>query len=207
MTRRYILGATCVAALGVSLAANAQDPLDDRFYVAPMASYSFFDEDTFDPDDQVGGQLGIGKTLTEHLALELYAFHFNDVDLDNAGGGANVDTTGYGLSALLFPARDVFPIFGIVGLGEGEHDFDKIGTNSLNDRDSDFVDVGVGFLAPINDFGVALRGEYRYRTSDVDAPGGGEYKFRDNVVSLGLQIPLGAKPQAAPPPPPRARNG
>lgn len=205
MLRKQVVSLAVVAGLGFTAAASADEPLDDRFYVAPMASYGFFDEDSFEPDDNIGAQLSIGKTLTKHLALELYAFHFNDVDADRGlGSNANIDSTGYGLSALLFPARDIFPIFGIVGIGEGQHDFDDntAGPAGLNDQDSDFIDVGIGFLAPINDFGVAIRGEYRYRTSDVDAPGGGEYKFRDNVVSLGLQIPLGAKPEAAAPPPP-----
>lgn len=205
MLRSQFVGLAAVVGLGISTIASANEPLDDRFYVAPLASYGFFDEDTFDPDDEIGGQLSIGKTLTRHLALELYAFHFNDVESDRTAGVDNIDSTGYGISALLFPARDIFPIFGIVGIGEGEHDFDgpaTTGGSALNDQDSDFVDVGVGFLAPINDFGIALRGEYRYRTSDVDAPGGGEFKFRDNIVSLGIQVPLGAKPQAAPPPPP-----
>jgi len=198
------MGLALIAGFGFSAIASADEPLDDRFYVAPLASYSFFDEDNFDPDDQVGAQLSLGKTLTKHLALELYAFHFNDVDTDRIAGVNNLDSTGYGISALLFPARDIFPIFGIIGIGEGQHDFDgpaTTGGSPLNDQDSDFIDVGIGFLAPINDFGIAVRGEYRYRTSDVDAPGGGEFKFRDNVVSLGLQIPLGAKPQAAAPAP------
>lgn len=204
MLRTQIVGLALVAGLGISAVASADQPLDNRFYVAPMASYGFFNEDTFDPDDGIGAQLSLGKTLTKHLALELYAFNFNDVDTDKPGGNSNVDVLGYGLSALLFPARDIFPVFGIVGVGAGQSDFDPAratGGGTLNDQDSDFVDVGIGFLAPINDFGVAIRGEYRYRMTDVDAPGGGNYKFRDNVVSLGLQIPLGAKPEAAPPPP------
>lgn len=203
MLRTQIIGLALVAGLGISAVASAADkPLDNRFYVAPLASYGFFNEDSFDPDDGIGAQLSLGKTLTRHLALELYAFNYNDIDTKKLGSRANVDILGYGLSALLFPARDVFPVFGIVGVGAGQNDFDQRSTGpaGLNNQDSDFVDVGIGFLAPINDFGVAIRAEYRYRMTDVDAPGGGEYKFRDNIVSLGLQIPLGAKPKAAPPP-------
>ncbi len=203
MFRRQFIGLAIVAGLGISGMASADEPLDDRFYVAPLASYGFFDEDNFDPEDKEGIQLSVGKTLTKHLALEIYAFHFNDVDTRSSlvGPDPNIDTTGYGISALLFPARDIFPIFGIVGIGAGEHDFDAVALG-LNDQDSDFVDLGIGFLAPLFDSGLSVRGEYRYRTTDVDAPGGGEFKFRDNVISLGLQIPLGPKPRAAAPPPP-----
>lgn len=186
------------AMLGLASTSWAADEVDDRFYLAPLASYSSFTEDTFHPDEQFGGQFGIGKTLTDHLALELYAFHFGSVDLDNTAGG-EMDATGYGLSALLFPARDVLPVFGIIGIGEGDNDFEDVA--GLGDQDSDFVDLGVGFLAPLTDGGIALRGEYRYRSSDVDAPGGGEYQFRDDVVSLGLQIPLGSKPERSQPEP------
>lgn len=205
MLRTQIIGLVLIVGLGVSAIASATDkPLDNRFYVAPMATYGFFHEDTFKPDDGIGAQISLGKTLTKHLALELYAFNYNDIDTKRGSSPVNVDILGYGLSALLFPARDVFPVFGIVGVGAGQNDFDPAkpipGTGGLNNQDSDFVDVGIGFLAPINDFGVAIRGEYRYRMTDVDAPGGGDYKFRDNIVSLGLQIPLGAKPKAAPPP-------
>lgn len=227
MTGTRLLTGLAVALLGglLPLAANAQDDYDEsRFYMAPMASYSFFDEDTFEPDDETGGTLALGKSFGDHLALELYAFHFNDVDITRSGTGGNFDSTGYGISALLFPARDVFPIFGIVGVGEGEFDFDQVsgfgpGIGNINEQDSDFVDLGIGFLVPVNDFGLAIRGEYRYRTSDVDAVNGGEYKFRDQIVSLGLQIPLGAKPEPAPvvqpapepapppPPPPTDSDG
>lgn len=207
MLGRYLLGGLCLLGLGVSSLAAAQEPTDTRFYVAPLASYGFFNEDTFEPDDELGVQLSVGKTLNKYLALELYSFYFDDVESKRRlGSQANIDVLGYGVSALLFPVRDIVPIFAIVGVGQGQHDFDQrsAGPVGINDQDSDFIDVGLGFLAPINDYGIAIRGEYRYRTSDVDNPrsaGGGEYKFRDNVVSLGLQIPLGAKPQAAAPPP------
>ena len=174
MMNRAIQGLALIAGLAIAgQGLAAQQPLDDRFYIAPLVSYGFFDEDTFEPDDQVGGQFSFGKTLTRHLALELYGFHYNDVDLDRRGGGsADLDITGYGLSALLFPARNLLPVFAVVGIGEGEHDFDGLG-GGFDDRDADFVDFGLGFLAPINDYGVAIRGEYRHRTSDVDAGNGG----------------------------------
>ncbi|WP_353253212.1 OmpA family protein [Salinisphaera sp. PC39] len=207
MIRKSFLGLGAVALLTHAAAGwSADEELDTRFYVAPMASYSNYGEDSFDPDDGYGGQFSIGKNLTEHLALELYAFHFGSSDLDNvsnqaqASGGSEMDVTGYGLSALFFPARDVLPIFGIVGLGEGSHDFDNVFfPQGTGDQDSDFIDIGVGFMAPITDGGIAIRGEYRYRSSEVDAPTGGEFKFRDDVVSLGLQIPLGSKPQKSEP--------
>lgn len=199
MKRSHLLGIALVGALGfMSVASAANDePVDDRFYVAPMASYGFFGEDTFKPEDEIGAKLAIGKTLTEYLALELYAFNFNDVDITRKSG--NIDSMGYGLSALLFPARDLFPIFAIVGIGEGSYDFDQVvpagNPGDINDQDMSFVDLGIGVLIPITDYGISLRAEYRYRTADVDAVNGGEYNFRNDIVSVGVQIPLGAPPE------------
>src|SRR5699024_1469279 len=53
-------------------------------------------------------------------------------------------------------------------------------------------------------YGVKLRTEYRYRSTDVDGNSGDdEYYFRDNVISLGVQVPLGAPPaEPAPEPTP-----
>lgn len=191
--------------------------VNDTIYLAPLISYSDFGQDSFEPNDGFGGQLGLGKAFNEYIAMELYAYHFESVDLEGVGtGDSNMDTTGYGLSALFFPARDILPVFGLVGIGAGEHDFNNTVSPAgidQQDAESQFVDFGLGFIAPLTEYGIALRGEYRYRLSDVDRPAGGEFKFRDNVVSLGLQIPLGAKresrqpmmapePAAAPAPPP-----
>lgn len=196
-----LLALTTLLWAGAS-AAQDNEVEDRRFYIAPMASYSFFDEDSFEPDDEVGAQLSVGKRLTDYLAMELYATYFNDVALERGlGSDANLDTAGYGVGALIFPMPDIAPIFGIVGGGLGQYDFDQrsSGPRGLNSQESEFVDVGLGFLWPITDHGTALRGEYRYRSSEVDAPGGSNYQFRNDVVSLGIQIPLGAKPQPSQP--------
>jgi OOP family OmpA-OmpF porin len=183
------------------------DPTDKRFYVAPMASYSDFDEDTYDTDDAFGGTLALGKTFTKYLALELYGFHFNGADSQiNSNEVEDIDATGYGVSALFFPIRDIFPVFGVAGIGQGEYEFNG-GVLDEGEQDADFVDIGVGFLAPLADMGVdnrydiAIRGEVRWRSYDVESDfSDKEYQFRSYVASLGLQIPLGAK--AEPPPPP-----
>ena len=187
-----LIHAGCAVIILVQLAfgaAHADSQTDTRFYVAPMLSYGFFDEDTFEPDDQFGAQLAIGKNLDRFFALELFGFYFNDIDLDRNGG--DVDTFGLGLDALIFPARHILPAFILLGGGFGEHDFDQTGAN-VNDQDSVFYEFGAGLQIPITHSGIALRGEYRHRRSDVDAPGRGEFEFRDNIVSLGLQIPLGS---------------
>ena len=159
---------TCVAGalgLAVSAGAMAQDnvPQDKRFYVAPMVSYGFFDSDSIgqpddsfgrlnvDNDDSVGASLAIGKPITSWLNLELFGFYFNpDQDLSNGVGSdsaGDADLYGFGLDALFFPARDTFPVYGILGAAWGKKD---VGFSSINgvgvgdDADADFLDAGVG---------------------------------------------------------------
>lgn len=167
--------------------AQTTNGADHGFYIAPMASYDFFDENTFKPDDSLGAQLAIGKNLNRYFALEAYGFYFNDIDLKPSG---NLDTFGLGLDLLAFPARHILPVFAILGGGFGRHNFNNVAAD-VNHQASDFYDLGVGVLIPITASGLALRGEYRYRRSSVDGPGQGNFEFRDNIVSLGLQIPLG----------------
>lgn len=193
MVRKCFSSLGLFVVLGFAASGWAEDRdqnAESRHYLVPMASHSSFNEDSFEPGDNFGIQLGVGEDISNYFTLELYAFHFNSVDLK--ANDTQMDTTGYGLGGLLFPARDLLPVFGIVGIGQGKHDFaDSVFPGEDDTRNSDFVDLGVGFLAPLSGFGMTLRGEYRYRSSGVDAPGKGEYKFRDNVISLGVQIPLG----------------
>ncbi|ROO32780.1 OmpA family protein [Salinisphaera japonica] len=217
---------TCVAGalgLAVSAGAMAQDnvPQDKRFYVAPMVSYGFFDSDTIgggndnfgslnvDNDDSVGASLAIGKPITSWLNLELFGFYFNpDQDLNGQGAG-DADLYGFGLDALFFPARDTFPVYGILGAAWGKKDvgFSSInGTNVGDDADADFLDAGVGYMYTLNDYGLKVRAEYRYRYTTVDSAdvlGSGyeDARYDDHIVSVGLQVPIGAPPQAPAPAP------
>lgn len=184
------------------------DSTDKRFYIAPMATYWNFNEDTLDPDDAFGGTIAVGKTLTKYLALELFAFHFNGADNEGTQFPAveDIDATGYGVSALFFPIRDIFPVFGLASIGQSEYEFN--GGTLIDEQDADFLDIGIGFLAPLADFGIdnrydiAIRGEVRFRSNDIELDfSDDELESRETVASLGLHIPLGAKAEPPPPPP------
>jgi len=191
--------------LGLGIA-NAGDT-DTRFYVAPMVTYTSIDEDTFDPDDAFGGQIALGKRLSKHLALELSYWRQDGADLeDPATSSGEVDEEGYQVSARIFPLPDLASVYITTGVGAGTYDFDQVTTSrnvgDINDQDADFYDLGIGYQVPITQGGIKLRGEYRYRSTDVDQPlGPRDYVFRDNVVALGLEIPLGARPDRAEPVP------
>ena len=217
---------TCVAGalgLAVSAGAMAQDnvPQDKRFYVAPMVSYGFFDSDTIgggnddfgslnvDNDDSVGASLAIGKPITSWLNLELFGFYFNPDQSLNGQDAGDADLYGFGLDALFFPARDTFPVYGILGAAWGKKDvgFSSVnGTNVGDDADADFLDAGVGYMYTLNDYGLKVRAEYRYRYTTVDSAdvlGSGyeDARYNDHIVSVGLQVPIGAPPQAPAPAP------
>jgi len=218
----------CVAgALGLAFSAGAiaqQTPQDKRFYVAPMVSYGFFDSDSSggngalprlntDNDDSIGGTLAIGKPITSWLNLELFGFYFNPDQELNGQDAGDADLYGFGLDALFFPARDTLPVYGILGAawgktdaGVGSVDAGQGPVNVGDDADTDFLDAGLGYMYKVNDYGLAVRAEYRYRYTTVDSAdiyGAGfeDNRYNDHILSLGLQIPLGAPPQAAAPAP------
>lgn len=214
---------TCAIAaagiMGLAASATAADNNSSatRFYVTPMLTTSFtINPNTFNRDENINGlQLSFGKNFGDYLALELYAFHFNDTQIDDKyDSESNVDVTGYGASALFFPVRDLLPVFALIGGGIGTFDFDAVNdalpNNStdikVNKQDSVFYDLGAGLMIPVNDYGVAVRAEYRYRNADVDITSDQSLEFQDHIFSIGLQVPIGApaapkaKPEATPAP-------
>lgn len=209
--------AICLAMFSASVFAADGSSFDNRFYIAPMASYGFFHENTYHPDDQVGVQLDIGKPLTRFLTAELYGFYYNGVDTPTWGPDANANVWGAGASFLLFPIQ-LFPIhanlpirpYAVVGGGAGEVHFHSrtSGPPTIGEQFSTFYDFGAGFLIPVTD-SVDIRAEYRYRHNRIDAVTPGYYVQRGDIVSIGFQMALGAKPMpveattAAPPPPPQ----
>ena len=225
------LTAGVAGALGLAFATSAMAqmdaPQDKRFYVAPMVSYGFFDNDTVggpgssfgslntDNDDSIGGTLAIGKPINSWLNLELFGFYFNP-EQRVGNSKADADLYGFGLDALFFPARDTLPVYGILGASWGKTDpgfngvdVDGDGQGPIgigDDADTDFLDAGLGYMYQLNDYGLAVRAEYRYRyttvdTADVLGAGYEDQRFDDHIVSLGLQIPLGAPPTAPEPAP------
>ena len=212
------LAAAGLLAASASAVAADQAPSEHRFYIAPMFSFVFPNDSqhpvanggTSDYTGHSGNgwQLSLGKNFGNFFALELYAFDYDNngnVAAPAATAGDNVkrQLTGYGASALFFPARDILPIYALVGGGFDDYDITADNNANMYD-DGHHYDLGAGVMLPLNDYGIKVRAEYRYRHSKIDIKddfGGGDETFRDNVVSVGLQIPLG-KPAEAPAPAP-----
>lgn len=201
---------TCIAAAGLmglapAVMAAQNDTQETRFYVAPMINYNMPDSHGLDPDDEVGGQLNIGKNFGDFFALELYGYTFGGMGLNPdssaaAGQDASADVYGFGASALFFPARDILPVYALVGGGDGQYHFDNMGSD-YDSLDSKYYEVGAGYMFPLNDYGIKLRAEYRYRSTNVDDPTGGNTDFYNNIVSVGIQVPIGSPAQAPAPAP------
>lgn len=229
----------CVAgALGLAFSAGAfaqdmtgmqnwKESQDKRFYVAPMVSYGFFqndsvggDSDSFgklrnDNDNSLGTTLAIGKPINSWLNLELFGFYFNPDQKLNGRNAGDADVYGFGLDALFFPARDTLPVYGILGAAWGKTDpgYGSINGNNVgDDADSDYLDAGVGYMYTLNDYGMKVRAEYRYRyttvdSSDVLGSGYEDARYNNHILSVGLQIPLGAPPSTETPTPAPAPTG
>ena len=96
-------------------ASGAAADYDSRYYVMPMASYVFADDERH-TDDGYGAALAVGRRLTEYMAVELSASYldYGDVDPEESGllcgglgvacpDGGDFDLYGGGLGLNLYP--------------------------------------------------------------------------------------------------------
>ena len=173
--------------------ASSTPLFDNRWYVAPFASYTF-PEDNRGTDDGWGGGASVGKPLNKWLNLELRTMYSH---LARDEGQGSFNTWDIGVDALAFFRRDGFQPFLLAGIGTTYDDFScnsVIKTNGLCSREgsdwSFMSNVGVGFVIPISDrISLRMDGRYRYETNqggfnDAD-------NFGDWIVSAGIQIPFG----------------
>jgi OOP family OmpA-OmpF porin len=166
---------------------------DNRWYVAPFASYTFAEEDR-GTDDGWGAGASFGKPVNKWLNLELRTMYSH---LARDQGQGSFNTWDIGVDALVFFKRGGFQPFLLAGIGTTYDDFScnsVIKANGLCSREgsdwSFMSNAGAGFIVPLSER-VALRmdGRYRYETNqggfnDAD-------NFGDWVVTAGIQIPLG----------------
>ena len=199
---------------------NAFTDIAGRWYVSPLYSATGADKDR-QTDDGTGFALAIGKQVNRYFNFELYGFQ-TEYDALMAGE-KDGQIQGIGLSALGFPfaqqsggtGRWLGGAFGLVGVGYGEgEDFpEREGFFDAN-HDRFIIDAGLGYLLRIPFVRFAsLRLEARYRLDlvkdpfaavDGDDDENEEPAFEEMVLSAGLMIPLGARPQPPAPPPPVA---
>lgn len=187
MLKRKLSTLALLSSVGfLPLAQSADQIQDDRWYVAPFASYIRTGGDRH-ASDGWGGGMGFGKILDEHFNVELKGFYneFSGTNgpWDLAGGSADLQ---------YFYYRDTFSPYAVIGAG---------GMNacaSANCGIGVIGEAGLGFTYELSD-NFLIRSDVRYRyNNNLNAhvqPGTDE--FHDMTVNLGFVIPFGDKPQAA----------
>jgi len=177
-----------LAALSFGAGAAETEDYDDRFYVTPMASYVFADDDR-NTEDGWGATLAFGKRIAPRLELELRAAYLKyDADPPQLTPAEQLSCS---LAGNCPSAEDVEVKTG----GAGFNVFASPSGRGLYLHadamagDSTVWNLGAG-LALGGDSGWGLRLEALYHDDDGD--------FRETQLNLGLHIPIGRR--AAPPP-------
>ncbi|MDD1644095.1 MAG: OmpA family protein, partial [Methylococcaceae bacterium] len=90
MLKKHLLALVALASVSFLPMAQAEDEkvVDDRFYVAPFATFVQPGGDR-NANSGWGGGLGVGKMLDEHFNVELKGFYQN-LNGDNGNGTADL---------------------------------------------------------------------------------------------------------------------
>jgi len=187
MLKKKLLTIASLISVGFLPLAHAADQIqDDRWYVAPFASFVKTGGDRR-ASDGWGGGMGIGKILDKHFNVEVKGFYE-----EFGGDNGPWSLTGGTADLQYYFTRDKFSPYTVVGVG---------GMNSCasaNCGASVIGEAGVGFTYELHD-NLLLRSDVRYRyNNNLNAhvqPGTDE--FHDMTVNVGFVIPFGDKPKPA----------
>jgi len=173
-----VVAATFFSFLGAGSAFADAEPGQGYFTV--MGSYIDDDKDRGVQDAIRGGQFGFGYAVKDELNIEAF---LSAASLSGqSGGGPDQEHMGIGIDLQrVFRRDEIFSPYLHAGVG-----YVRIEPASTSMIDGGTFSAGAGFLLDIFRSNIALRGEWRHR---VDAAN--TRSFRDNLFSLGLQIPFG----------------
>jgi OOP family OmpA-OmpF porin len=189
-----ILAALCATALsGMSARADSDDV--GKWYLNPMIQGVWVDDDR-NADDHWGGQIGIGKALSDNWNLELnYAHSTHDGALGNDLKFEDVE-----LNVLRVFYRDTARAtpYLLGGLGWLQKNYE------LTENTSELAaSLGAGILVHLGEnasgsYTTSLRGEFKVRYEMNE----GDHSSVDYIAGVGLQFAWGRpRPVAAPEPP------
>jgi len=185
MLKRKSLTIASLIGIGfLPLAQAADQSQDDRWYIAPFASYVQTGGDRR-ADEGWGGGLGVGKILDQHFNVELKGFYegFNGKSGDWSLAGGTADLQYYFF-------RDKFSPYAVVAAGGMNSCVGgKCGAGVIGE-------AGLGLTYEVAD-NFLLRGDvrYRYNNNMNNHVQTGATEFNDMTVNLGFVIPFGDKPQ------------
>lgn len=185
MLKQKLINSAALVGMGLlPLAQAADQPQDDRWYVAPFATFINTGGDR-KASDGWGGGVGVGKIIDKHFNVELKGFY-------QGFGGDNGpwDLAGGAAEAQYYFFRDKFSPYAVIGLG-------GMNTCASANCGIGFIgEAGVGVSYELNDH-LSIRSDVRYRyNNNFNAhvqPGTDE--FHDMTVNLGVVIPFGEKPK------------
>lgn len=185
MQKKHLLAVATLTSMCVLPLALAEEPLDNRWYVAPFATFINTGGDR-GAQDGWGGGMGLGKMINQHFNVELKGFYqgFDSKDGEWQLAGATADVQ-YVFS------RNTFAPYTVVGLG-------GMNTNAHGMEGASFIgEAGAGFTYELHD-NFLLRSDVRYRyNNSLDTRfGRNTDDFHDMTVNVGFVIPLGPKPKA-----------
>jgi len=165
----------------VSLAAQADE---GDWYISPSIVYTDDDGDRLIDDSVSGGQIQVGKEMSERFSLEgLLGYH----DIDGFSGQEHLEI---GLNAIRkFRPDDRFSPYAIGGLGylkadAGLPDFGGVPTGGSSSS-SVTATAGLGLQVNFSNSPWSVRAEYRLRHA-FDSTG-----LTDQIASLGIQYSFG----------------
>ncbi len=196
------------ALFGQNALAQDYDKADRRFYVAPQGSY-FLGDSHRALKDQFGYGISLGKVLGRGPNLEL---NYEVFEPDAESGEAGPMLESYGVGLLMFPMRKKLPFYLLAKVGKEFTVYTVDGKDQ--EAESDQFDLGLGYMLGLGNWpmfgnGPALRLEARYRYDKYSAGQAEKYAalsgisaeraYTDYILAVGLQIPLGADPNASTP--------
>ena len=187
MLKKHLLAIAALSGVGFLPMAQADEAVDNRWYVAPFGTFVQPGGDR-GSNNGWGGGMGFGKMIDEHFNVELKGFYQG---LSGGNSTGEWDLTGGTADVQYFITRDTFSPYTVLGLGA---------MNSSHNGGSGigFIgEAGAGFTYELHD-NFLIRSDVRYRyNQNFNAnlqPGTNE--FHDMVVNLGFVVPFGPKPVA-----------
>lgn len=193
--------ALALTGMSVMSVAQAEEFLDNRWYVAPFGSY-ILPDGARDVTDGWAGGLGVGKIINEHFNVELRGFYqeFGGYANINRGykrqggnweiAGGTADLQYHFLRSALAP----YKVSPYAVLSAGAVNNQVPGASAI----SFITEAGIGATYELMD-NLLLRADVRYRyTNDFQANLHSTVdNYHDMVVNAGVVIPFGEKPKAA----------
>ncbi len=187
MLKKHMLALVALSSVSFLPMAQADEVVDDRFYIAPYGTFLQPGGDR-NSNSGWGGGIGFGKMLDEHFNVELRGFG-QTASGDNGNGAWDM----YGATADVqyYIMRDKFSPYTVIGLG---------GMDSRHNGGSGagFIgEAGAGATYEVGD-NFLIRGDVRYRYNQNFNANlqSGTNEFHDMVVNLGFVVPFGPKPVA-----------